>query len=98
MGGLIGLYYIKKLGGHARVRRLVMMGTPVQGYLGRARRASPRSGLWSTSSWQLLPRSRFLDELSQGPLPPEVEHLHAGRGARLGVSAAEHAAARSRHR
>ena len=31
MGGLIGLYYVKKLGGHQRVRRLVMMGTPVRG-------------------------------------------------------------------
>jgi hypothetical protein len=30
-------------------------------------------GLWSTSSWQLLPRSRFLDELAQGPIPPGVE-------------------------
>src|ERR1043166_7915962 len=28
MGGLIGLYYVKKLGGHARVRKLLMMGTP----------------------------------------------------------------------
>src|SRR5690606_35327940 len=31
MGCLIGLYYVKKLGGHARVRRLVMMGTPIKG-------------------------------------------------------------------
>ena len=37
MGGLIGLYYVKKLGGHARVRKLIMMGTPVRGHLGRAR-------------------------------------------------------------
>ena len=72
MGGLIGLYYIKKLGGHARVRRLVMMGTPVRGtWVALAGIAT--LGLWSTSSWQLLPRSRFLDELIQGPLPPGVE-------------------------
>ena len=31
MGGLIGLYYVKKLGGHTRVRKLIMMGTPVRG-------------------------------------------------------------------
>jgi triacylglycerol esterase/lipase EstA (alpha/beta hydrolase family) len=31
MGGLIGLYYVKKLGGHARVRKLIMMGTPIRG-------------------------------------------------------------------
>lgn len=72
MGGLIGLYYIKKLGGNARVRRLIMLGTPVHGtwaaLLGIA-----TLGLWSTSSWQLLPRSRFLDELHQGELPQGVE-------------------------
>jgi pimeloyl-ACP methyl ester carboxylesterase len=72
MGGLIGLYFVKKLGGHTRVRRLVMMGTPVRGtWVALAGVAT--LGLWSTSSWQLLPRSRFLDELAQGPLPPEVE-------------------------
>ena len=72
MGGLIGLYYIKKLGGHARVRRLIMMGTPVKGTWA-ALAGVATLGLWSKSSWQLLPRSRFLDELNQGPLPPDVE-------------------------
>lgn len=80
MGGLIGLYYAKKLGGHTRVRKLVMMGTPVQGtWVALAGIAT--LGLWSTSSWQLLPRSRFLDELAQGPLPPGVE-LHSLSAAR----------------
>jgi pimeloyl-ACP methyl ester carboxylesterase len=72
MGGLIGLYYIKKLGGHARVRKLVMMGTPVRGTWA-ALAGVATLGLWSTSSWQLLPRSRFLDELAQGPIPPNVD-------------------------
>ncbi|MCA9673701.1 MAG: alpha/beta fold hydrolase [Myxococcales bacterium] len=72
MGGLIGLYYVKKLGGHERVRRLVMMGTPLRGTWA-ALAGVATLGLWSTSSWQLLPRSRFLDELAQGPLPPGVE-------------------------
>lgn len=72
MGGLIGLYYVKKLGGHARVRKLIMMGTPVRGTWG-ALIGVVTLGLWSTSSWQLLPRSRFLDELAQGALPPNVE-------------------------
>jgi triacylglycerol lipase len=72
MGGLIGLYYVKKLGGHTRVRKLVLLGTPVRGtWLALA--GVVTLGLWSTSSWQLLPRSRFLDELAQGPLPPGVE-------------------------
>ncbi|MGE0546589.1 MAG: esterase/lipase family protein [Kofleriaceae bacterium] len=74
MGGLIGLYYVKKLGGHSRVRKLIMMGTPIQGTWA-ALAGVMTLGLWSTSSWQLLPRSRFLDELSQGPMPPGVE-LH----------------------
>jgi len=72
MGGLIGLYYVKKLGGHARVRKLLMMGTPVRGTW-TALAGVLTLGLWSTSSWQLLPRSRFLDELAQGSLPPGVE-------------------------
>jgi triacylglycerol lipase len=72
MGGLIGLYYVKKLGGHARVRKLIMMGTPLRGTWA-ALAGVVTLGLWSTSSWQLLPRSRFLDELAQGPIPPGVE-------------------------
>ena len=80
MGGLIGLYYLKKLGGHARIRKLVMMGTPVRGTWA-ALAGVATLGLWSTSSWQLLPRSRFLDELAQGPLPPgaEVHTIAAAR-------------------
>ena len=72
MGGLIGLYYVKKLGGHTRVRKLIMMGTPVRGTWS-ALAGVITLGLWSTSSWQLLPRSRFLDELAQGPIPPGIE-------------------------
>jgi triacylglycerol lipase len=72
MGGLIGMYYVKKLGGHARVRKLIMMGTPIRGTWA-ALMGVMTLGLWSTSSWQLLPRSRFLDELAQGPMPPGVE-------------------------
>lgn len=73
MGGLIGLYYVKKLGGHEKVRKLVMMGTPMRGtwaaLLGVA-----TVGLISASAWQLLPGSRFLKELNAGPLPPNVEY------------------------
>lgn len=71
MGGLVGLYYVKRLGGRRRVRRLVMLG-------------SPTSGTWSAllglgtaplgrASRQLLPDSAFLRDLEQGPLPKEVE-------------------------
>lgn len=80
MGGLIGLYYVKKLGGAARVRRLIMMGTPVNGTWA-ALLGVVTLGLWSTSSWQLLPRSRFLDELHQGQVPEDVE-IHTIAAAR----------------
>lgn len=77
MGGLIGLYYIKKLGGAARVRRLVMMGTPLHGTW-IALGGVATLGLFSTSSWQLLPGSRFLAELHEGPIPPGVEVYSVG--------------------
>ncbi len=73
MGGLIGLYYVKKLGGHHRVRKLVLMGAPVRGTWA-ALAGVATLGIRSASSWQLLPRSKFLDELGKGPLPPEVDY------------------------
>ena len=72
MGGLIGLYYVKKLGGDARVRKLVMMGTPIAGTWS-ALAGIATLGLVSPGSWQIAPWSRFLDELRRDPLPPSVE-------------------------
>jgi triacylglycerol lipase len=72
MGGLIGLYYVKKLGGADRVRKLVMMGTPIRGTWA-ALPGVATLGLFSSSSWQLLPGSDFLAELDRGPLPEGVE-------------------------
>ena len=77
MGGLIGLYYIKRLGGRQHVRRLIQLGTPNHGtwvaLLGVA-----TLGLLSSSSWQLLPGSPFLSDLHRGPLPQEVEFYSIG--------------------
>lgn len=67
MGGLVGLYYLKRLGGRHRVRRLVLLG-------------SPAAGTWSAvfglvtaplgaASRQLIPGSSFLRELAEAPLP-----------------------------
>ena len=71
MGGLVGLYYVKRLGGRRRVRRLVMLGTPTSGtwsaLLGVALAPLGRASL------QLLPDSTFLRELDEGPLPDGVE-------------------------
>src|SRR3954465_15810749 len=67
MGGLVGLYYLKRLGGRHRGRRLVMMGTPAQGTW------SALLGLFTAplglASLQLLPGSPFLRELAECPLP-----------------------------
>ncbi|MFH0899393.1 MAG: alpha/beta fold hydrolase [Pseudomonadota bacterium] len=72
MGGLIGLYYIKRLGGDKKVRKLILLGTPLAGtwtaLLGVA-----ALGVHSSGSWQLLPGSSFLKELAAGPLPSTVE-------------------------
>ncbi len=80
MGGLIGLYMIKKLGAHKRVKRFILLGSPVHGtWVALAGVATV--GLYSTSTWQLLPRSKFLDELHQGPIPDNVE-IHSVCAAR----------------
>jgi triacylglycerol lipase len=72
MGGLIGLYYIKKLGGSKRVRKLITLGTPYLGtnvsWFGVA-----TMGLIAPSAWQMLPGSFFLKELHTGPIPEDVE-------------------------
>ncbi len=73
MGGLIGLYFIKKLGGHEKVRKLVMLGTPLKGTWA-ALGGIALLGLLSTSSWQLLPGSRFLRDLAAGENPRGVQY------------------------
>jgi triacylglycerol lipase len=70
-GGLIGRYYVERLGGDARVRTLVTLGTPHQGtpraYLGCA-----TVGWFAPSVWQMTPRSAFLRRLNLGPWPAGV--------------------------
>ncbi len=70
-GGLIGRYYVERLGGDARVRALVTLGTPHQGtpraYLGCA-----TVGWFAPSVWQMTPRSAFLRRLNLGPWPEAV--------------------------
>jgi pimeloyl-ACP methyl ester carboxylesterase len=76
MGGLVGLYYLKRLGGRHRVRRLVLMGTPTRGTW------SAIFGLVTAplglASLQLLPGSPFLRELAEMPLPEGVEVISIG--------------------
>jgi pimeloyl-ACP methyl ester carboxylesterase len=71
MGGLVALDYLKRLGGHRRIRRLVLLGTPILGtwsaLLGIATAPLGRASL------QLLPGSSFLRELGELPMPPGPE-------------------------
>jgi pimeloyl-ACP methyl ester carboxylesterase len=76
MGGLVGLYYVKRLGGQRRVRKLVMLGTPAGGTW------SALLGLvtapFGMASLQLLPSSPFLRELKECPLPEGVDVVSVG--------------------
>jgi pimeloyl-ACP methyl ester carboxylesterase len=71
MGGLVALDYLKRLEGHRRVRRLVLLGTPILGtwsaLVGIATIPLGRASL------QLLPGSSFLRELARIPMPPGPE-------------------------
>ncbi len=73
MGGLIGLYYVKKLGGHRVVEKLIAMGTPFHGTWTSLIGLFPL-GLFSRGIWQMLPKSSFLKSLlKRNPLSEETE-------------------------
>lgn len=71
MGGLVALDYLKRLNGHRHIRRLILLGTPVQGTW------SALMGLMTVplgqATVQLLPGSAFLHELAARPMPPGPE-------------------------
>jgi pimeloyl-ACP methyl ester carboxylesterase len=79
MGGLVALDYLKRLGGQRRIRRLVLLGTPILGTW------SALLGILTVplgrASLQLLPGSAFLRELAELPMPPgpEVTAIAADR-------------------
>jgi pimeloyl-ACP methyl ester carboxylesterase len=71
MGGLVGLYFVKCLGGRDRVNKLVLLGSPL-------------GGTWSAvlglvtaplgrASVELLPSSPVLRELRERPMPASVD-------------------------
>ena len=69
-GGLIGAYYVKKLGGWRRTRALVTLGTPHCGTA--AAYAALPLGLLAPSLWQMTPRSPLIRRLQRGPWPANV--------------------------
>ncbi len=58
MGGIVGRYYVQRLGGLQRVQRLITVASPHQGTLSAY--TSPRLG-----SVQMRPNSSFLQELNE---------------------------------
>lgn len=74
MGGLIGRYYVKRLGGDARVKNLITLGTPHNGsptaYFGLV-----THGLVSRSIWQMTPMSPFIRRLKMGAFPKRTRFV-----------------------
>jgi triacylglycerol lipase len=70
-GGLIGRYYVKRLGGDRRVKNLITLGTPHNGsptaYLGCL-----TAGAFARSVWQMTPMSPFIRRLKIGAFPRGV--------------------------
>lgn len=70
-GGLAALYYVRRLQGVDRVRRLVTLGTPFAGTW-FAMAGLPLLGAVSRGVWQSLPDSELVRELAEaGPAPGE---------------------------
>lgn len=78
MGGLIALHAVKFCGAADSVRRLALLGAPLDGtWVGLAGAATV--GAISQSVWQVLPTSGFLRQLRETPHPAElrVRQIHA---------------------
>ena len=78
MGGLVALHALKFLAARRHIRRLALLGTPLEGtWAGLAGVATV--GALSQSVWQVLPTSGFLKDLRDAPLPPglTVRQIHA---------------------
>lgn len=74
MGGLVGRYYVKRLGGDQRVKNLITLGSPHNGsptsYLGIV-----GYGLLSRGIWQMTPMSPFIRRLKMGAFPRDVRFV-----------------------
>jgi triacylglycerol esterase/lipase EstA (alpha/beta hydrolase family) len=73
-GGLIGRYYVKRLGGDARVGNLITLGTPHNG-TPRAYWGCATLGAVAKSVWQMTPMSPFIRRLKMGPFPRTVRFV-----------------------
>lgn len=71
-GGLIGRYYIKRLGGAHRVKALITLGTPHGGNPWALLGVFSPLALFSRSIWQMYPMSPFIRRLQKGTWPRHV--------------------------
>ncbi|MBN1947767.1 MAG: hypothetical protein JW797_19025 [Bradymonadales bacterium] len=77
LGGLIGLYYLKCLGGAKNVARFVSIGGPLNGAQIAYLSAVPPLS-WVPAVRQSRPDSDLIDELRQAPAPDEVAMFSVG--------------------
>ncbi len=73
-GGLIGRYYVKRLGGDRRVKNLITLGTPHNG-TPTAYLACATVGIVAKSVWQMTPMSPFIRRLKIGAFPRNVRFV-----------------------
>lgn len=77
LGGLIGLYYVKCMGGAANVERFVSVGGPLNGStLARAVNHIPCSAAHALA--QTTPDNDLMRELRASPAPPNVRMFSVG--------------------
>ena len=74
-GGLIGRYYIKRLGGAQRVRTLITLGSPHGGNPWALVGLFSPLSLFSKSLWQMYPMSPFIRNLQKGAWPKHVRFV-----------------------
>lgn len=72
LGGIVALWWAHRLGGWNRIRRFVLVGSPVRGTWAAAL-GVPFLGLVSDGIWQLLPTADLVADLERRPLPPGAE-------------------------
>ena len=73
-GGLIGRYYVKRLGGDRRVKTLITLGTAHHG-TPAAYGGVLALGMISKSVWQMTPMSPFIRRLKMGAFPLGVRFV-----------------------
>ncbi|MBI2340570.1 MAG: alpha/beta hydrolase [Deltaproteobacteria bacterium] len=72
-GGLIGTYYVKRLGGDRRVKLLITLGAPHNGNPWAMLALFSPAALIFKSIRQMTPMSDFLKRLKIGPFPKRVK-------------------------